>query len=356
MVPVRSRLLAGCALVLALGLGATHDGSTSAATPPRAAHALFREGTAPATEAVSKLSSPLVGTSGGAYPVANGQTVRFYSAREYLTADPSFNQHWADFLASAPHGDELSSVTVVMLPLAGVQSYCGAQALACYSGGTIVAPGDDPAPDLSAASVLLHEYGHHIADNRINDPWAAIDYGTKRWASVENICRRTADGMLHPGDEESDYHLNPGEAWAETYRVVAERALGLTSPPWEIVSSSFYPDDADLAAASQDVLEPWSGNTVTTSTGSLTRTQKQRRLRIQTRYDGNFAVTLTNRTKGPLTMQVVDGAAKTLGTSTVRSGRTATVRSSICGQRLVQVRLSRATATAGRYNVTISKP
>ena len=342
--------------MLALGLGTTQAGFTSAASPRQAAHALFREGAAPASEGVSRLSSPRVGTSGGAYAVASGQTVYLYSASEYLTTDPSFNQRWADFLASAPHGDELSSVTVVMLPLAHVQSYCGAQALACYSRGTIVAPGEDPAPDLSAASVLLHEYGHHVADNRINDPWAAIDYGTKRWASVENICRRTADGMLHPGDEESDYQRNPGEAFAETYRMVAERALGLPSGPWEIVSSSFYPDDADLAAASQDVLEPWSGNTVTTSTGSLTRTQKHRRLRIQTRYDGNFAVTLTNGTKSPLTMQLVGGDAKTLGTSTVRSGRTATVRSSICGQRQVQVRLSRSAATAGRYSITVSKP
>lgn len=317
---------------------------------------LFLEGAAPAGGTVRKLSSPLVGTSGGAYDVVSGQTVRLYSASEYLTADPSYNQRWADFLASAPHSEELSSVTVVMLPLARVQSYCGAQALACYSADTIIAPGEDPAPDLSAASVLLHEYGHHVADNRSNDPWAAIDYGTKRWASVENICRRTADGYLHPGDEQSDYQLNPGEAFAETYRMVAERALGLTSAPWEIVSSSFYPDDAALAAASQDVLEPWSGNTLTTSTGSLTRTQKQRRLRIQTRYDGNVAVTLTNRTKSPLKMQLVDGAAQTHGAATVRSGRTATVRSSICGQRLMQVRLSRTTATAGRYSVTVSKP
>ena len=39
----------------------------------------------------------------------------------------------------------------------------------------------------TAASVLTHEYGHHIADSRQNPPWPSVNWGTKRWASYENV-------------------------------------------------------------------------------------------------------------------------------------------------------------------------
>lgn len=297
-------------------------------------------------------------TSGGTYTTEGGDTVRIRAASEYLATDPSFNQRWADFLGAAPHGDELARVTVVFLPLAEVQSSCGAQALACYSEAneTIVAPGEDPAPDLAATSILLHEYGHHIAGNRDNDPWPAIDFGTKRWSSSLNICRGTKNGSLHPGDEGSDYQLNPGEAWAETYRVFAERALGLPSVAWNIVSRSFYPDDAALTAAGEDVLDPWAGNTTSTVAGSFRGVQKQRRLRIVTRYDGTFRLSLANHVKGTLKAQLVDGSGNVLAASSVATGRAKTMRSSICGQRSLQLRLSRTTTGAGSYTVSISKP
>jgi hypothetical protein len=336
-----------------LGLAGAAGKDTSVA-PSRA---LFRDGTLTTRARSVSYQLPLVsGTSGGTYATANGATVQVYSADQYLAADPSFNQRWADFLASAPHGDELSQLTLVLLPLSRVQSYCGAQALACYANDTIVAPGDDPAPDLPATSIILHEYGHHIAYHRSNDPWAAIDYGTKRWASDENICRAAANGSIYPGNEDANYQLNPGEAWAETYRVLAERALGLTSPAWSIVSSSFYPDDAALAAASADVLDPWTADNTTTVRGSFRRAQMQRRLAISTPYDGMLRIALANRTKSALKLRLQDGSGNALATSAVAASRTKTLRSSICGQRSLQLTLSRTTTGAGSFSATISKP
>ena len=57
----------------------------------------------------------------------------------------------------------------------------------------------------------------------------SVDYGTKRWASYENVCaRKIAAGVLFPGAEDvAPYMLNPGEAFAETYRVLNEQKLGL---------------------------------------------------------------------------------------------------------------------------------
>jgi hypothetical protein len=353
---VRLGVLVSSCLLLVSTLGLSLGGA--AAQAGGAAPVSFRESvTAPTAGRSLKLQPPpTTGTSGGVYTTADGSSVHVYSATEYVAADPSFNQHWADFLASAPHGDELSLLTLVLLPLTRVQTYCGAQALACYSGDMVVAPGTDPAPDLTSTSIILHEYGHHIAYHRDNDPWAAVDYGTKRWASDENVCRRTVDGFVYPGDEDAHYQLNPGEAWAETYRVMAEQALGLPSPAWQIVSSWFYPDAAALAAASADVLQPWAGNTKTMVTGSLRKAQKQARIRFDTPQDGTLAVTLANRTKTPLMMRVVDGSGTALATATVANGRSRVLRSSICGQRLLRVLLTRTATGAGSYAVTISKP
>lgn len=357
---MRFVVVAGCSFAFAFALGASVGlARASGRDGQRATLAGFREATlANALRTLQLKRSATAGTSGGTYTTASGDTVRIYAADEYLARDSSFNQRWADLLGAAPHGEELGRLTVYFLPLSGVQSYCGANALACYSPDieTIVAPGEDPAPDVPAASILLHEYGHHIAGNRNDDPWAAIDYGPKRWSSDLNVCRGVKDGSLHPGDEEADYRLNPGEAWAETYRVFAERTLGLPSVAWNIVSSSFYPDDAALAAARDDVLNPWVGNTASTVGGSFRGAQKQRRLRIATPHDGSFTVTLRNRTKSMLKTQLVDGSGEAVANSRVATGRGKTMRYSICGQRSVQLRVSRTSTGAGSYSVTISKP
>ena len=271
---------------------------------------------------------------------------------------PSFNQRWADFLASAPHGTELSRVTVVLLPLDQVQALCGAHSLACYSPDSelIVSPGSDPSPDVPATDVLLHEYGHHIAQNRDNDPWPAVDYGPKRWASAKNVCQQTANGTLHPGDEDADYRLNPGEAWAETYRVYAERTLGLPVVPWTIVSSSFYPDDAAFAAAAADVDDPWTGSATATVSGKLAAKQKAAGSRSRRRTTERFSLGLRNRTKSTLKLRLVNRAGSAVAASSVAAGKTKTLRASICGQRVLQLQVSRTTTGAGAYSATISKP
>jgi len=356
---VRLKVIVGCLLALALGAGGAFAGASGAATGNGPTYLRFADSTlGPVARSSAAAASPFDGTSGGVYTTASGAGVRVYSDTSYTAQDPSYNQRWADFLASAPHGAELSRVTVVLLPLDQVQALCGASSLACYSPDSelIVAPGSDPAPDVPATDVLLHEYGHHIAENRDNDPWPAVDYGPKRWASDKNICQQTANGMLHPGDEAADYRLNPGEAWAETYRVYAERTLGLTVVPWMIVSSSFYPDDAALAAAADDVHDPWMGNATASGSGRFAAKQKARRLSIGTPYDGGLSIGLRNRTKSALKLKLVSKTGAPLATGSVAAGKTKTLRASVCGQRLLQLEISRTKTGAGTYSTTISKP
>ena len=56
-----------------------------------------------------------------------------------------------------------------------------------------------PSRDLSAEAIIAHEYGHHVAANRSNAPWAALDWGTKRWATYIQVCGRARDGRALPG-------------------------------------------------------------------------------------------------------------------------------------------------------------
>ena len=167
---------------------------------------------------------------GGEYTTRSNERVTIYTSNSYAV-DEATNQRWADFLAGLIHGSELSTVTVFFATPVEANRLCSDAAdllhdvLGCYGSSTIVAPGQDTAK-ASAESVLTHEYGHHIAANRSNAPWSALEWGAKRWASAMNICAMARSHVVFPGDESLLYRLNPGEGFAETYRWVNERVEG----------------------------------------------------------------------------------------------------------------------------------
>jgi hypothetical protein len=284
---------------------------------------------------------------GGPTTASTGEAVTVFVSNTY-PMDPATQKRWADFLASLLHGTELSLLNAYLMPLSEVQSYCGAQALACYSANnsTLIAPGDDPATDTSAEAVVAHEYGHHVAAHRSNAPWPAVDYGTKRWASYEQVCRRTASGELHPGAETvSQYETNPGEAYAETFRVLNERRLGVPETPWDIVTKSLYPDASALALVEQDVTQPWTADTTTTYRGT-----SGRRYTFATALDGPLAVKVTASKRTKVRLQVGTSAA----TTTTAGGSRSAART-VCGSRTMQVRVTRV-AGKGGYTLTVAKP
>ena len=98
------------------------------------------------------------------------------------------------------HGPELATVTIHLAPLVEVQRTCGSRALACYfpREAAIYAPAEDPKAGISAKGVLAHEFGHHIAASRLNPPFSSVDYGTKRWATYEDVCAKASAGDLYP--------------------------------------------------------------------------------------------------------------------------------------------------------------
>ena len=307
--------------------------------------------TAPKTQALALAPT---GYWGGVYRASTGENVTVYASNAY-PVDSALGQRWADFLASLVHGSELSKVTVMLSTPSEISRVCGQDALACYSarGALLYAPGEDPSSSLSAEAVITHEYGHHVAANRNNAPWDAVDWGPKRWDSSMQVCAATKQGRLSPGAEDPvRYEQNPGEGWAETYRLLNQRRLGLPDSPWEIVSQALYPTDAALAAAQLDVTSPWESDTATTRVGAVTRVSRTRSYTVATPLDGTLKLTL--RTSAGLRVSVDLFASSTRVAHVTGSG-TLSRSTTVCGARTYRVRVTELKGR-GSFQLAVSKP
>jgi hypothetical protein len=291
---------------------------------------------------------------GGAYRTRSGESVTVYASNAY-PVDPVLGQRWADFLGSLLHGPELSSIRVFLAPESQVSRVCGSDAVACYSSAesALLAPGQDPSNGLSAEAVIAHEYGHHVAANRSNAPWAAVAYGPKRWASAIEVCARARRGELAPGAEDPvRYDVNPGEGWAETYRLLNERRRGVAESPWGVVSNVLYPDAAALAAAEQDVTSPWVQPAASSRAGTLTRSTRTRTYTIPTQLDGTLKVTLRPSAGTRVALDVF--ASSTRLVHAVGAG-TFSRSTTVCGQRSLRVRVS-AVRGSGGFRLAVATP
>jgi hypothetical protein len=345
-----------CAAVVATALAAAAVAQSAPAhtlqSPQRAD--ISRAGRAiPDSTLSAKLAVPSA-SWGGPYRTASGESVMIFASNTY-PVDPAVGQRWAEFLASLVHGSELSSVIVFLAPASQVERLCGQDAVACYSppDRLLVAPGEDPEADLSAEAVITHEYGHHVAANRSNAPWDALDTGTKRWASSIQVCTRARKGDLAPGAEDPvQYEINPGEGFAESYRVLNERKAGRAETPWQIVSDLLYPNQAALQALELDVTTPWVRETTTTRAGRFTRASRTRTFTVPTQLDGRLKVSLRASAGTSLSLDVFAASTRVghaAGTGTL--ARSAT----ICGTRSYRVRV-RALKGNGSFSLAVSKP
>lgn len=287
---------------------------------------------------------------GGTYPTGDalGTSVHI-DVSEVYPVDQTLPQSWAAFLGTLVHGPELSSLTLRLAPIQDVASVCGPDALACYdpATSTILASPDDQLGEPSAHEVVTHEYGHHLANNRTDAPWSAEDYGTKRWATYEHICSRVNDGTASPGDEGSLYFQNPGEAFAEAYRVLNLTKEGDTAIGWDVVDTSFYPDATALSLLEQDVASPWTGPTLRYVHGAFGY-GAQRTIQITTPLDGSLVLRLHAPTRSAMRLALY------AGTKLVARGSRSIVYQ-VCGSRSLTLKVERSSGS-GAFTVDISKP
>ena len=277
------------------------------------------------------------------YTASTNEPVDVSVSRSY-PADQPIGQRWADFFAALPHGPELERLTAYIAPLPEVQVICGGSAVGCYGDDQLIVT-NEPALGFVPEEVARHEYGHHIAHNRSNAPWPAFDWGPKHWATAAHICSRVRWNDAYPGDESLLYKLNPGEAFAEAYRLLVDTRAGEAQPAWPLVDRSFYPDQAALDAVEQDVVSPWTGST---AHRFRVRGQAWQR-RVPTPLDG----TLTLRLNWParLVLSGDDGRAMR---PTVQSGRSLTYQ--VCGQRSVTVRVMSRNNASRQRDLQVSTP
>jgi hypothetical protein len=286
---------------------------------------------------------------GGTYPTGDslGTSVQIQVSQSY-PVDETLPQTWATYLGSLVHGPEISHLLLDLLPISSVQSVCGSEALACYDPQRqeIFASPEDQLDAPAAKEIVTHEYGHHLANSSNDTPWAAIDYGTKRWASYENICAKAAAGTASPGDEGLHYFQNSGEAFAESYRVLNLVKQGATNIGWDLVDPGFYPDATALALLEQDITNPWAGPTESKLHGSF-GTGVVRTFKVQTQLDGTFTARLISPTKAKMRLALYNGS-----TLVMRGG---TIRYQICGQRTLTLKVERLSGR-GAFTVAVSKP
>jgi len=286
--------------------------------------------------------------------MATSETVTVQVSTTY-TAEQVRPQAWAEFFARLPHGPELAYVVVRVASPAEVAALCGDAALGCYEAGELVMPGEQSGGE-DPEEVARHEYGHHVAATRSNPPWRAAEWGPKRWASAAGICRRAKGRTAFPGDDGMFYRLDPGEAFAEVYRVLADEKAGAPVSRWGLVDGSFYPDRAALRAAERDVVDPWAGATTTRWSGRFRKSDPRRRiLPVATPLDGELTAELRLPAGSLDTLELLATDGRVLARGLWSGTRTRRLSYVVCGQRSLRLRLTTSGAQ-GRFDLMVSRP
>jgi hypothetical protein len=269
-------------------------------------------------------------------------------------ADP---QRIANFLGTLIHGAEMELLTVQLDTPSQIGFDCGYGAQACYYSdeNKIVLNGNDTStPDgASREFVLAHEYGHHLARHRESPPPfpAAIDWGTARWSSYENVCRRSRAGALFPGNEGLHYFRDPGEAFAESF---AYYRFPESDVPWRWVRA-LEPNPTAFQAIREDTLDPWLGRSAFRLRGRLPPRRGRAAIRaFGTPLDG----TVSLRPAGwhRYNLDLLNPAGRILRTSRHGLDFGHRLNYTVCGQSKLRVAIHSSRHGGGAFKLQIQRP
>lgn len=316
--------------------------------------------TVPFRDAV--LSRDAGGARASRSPVARASARRFFStdgqgsvvvaiSESYGSLTRELVQPYVDFVASRLHGSELDRLTLYLVTADELPRVCAPGALACYipAQEIMIIPGEQtPSGQVPVEYVITHEYGHHVAANRDNDPWAAIGWGPKAWATQRGVCAGVAERRYFPNDQGDNYRSNPGENWAETYAQLHYRNLFT----WEF-DASFAPDEATFAAAQRDVVAPWRENVSQRRSGSLTSNRRTKSFPVTTALDGRITLSLKGPSRANFDVQILSGGRVVARSR--RSGSRDTLTATDCQVREFSVRVVRRSGS-GSFSLRVQTP
>jgi hypothetical protein len=155
---------------------------------------------------------------------------------------------YAAVLRASAHGDEISGVTVRIVPEPDIERLCGgAEAAACYTGRRgaptiIVAAGKSA----GLASTLLHEYGHHL-DMAWRVPGVPELNGTPVWWNMRGMASLLSRGQV-AFDYSRGWSHSVGEVFAEDYSYIhtgSRHAIPWLGPPDDTLKAAMF---AELGA------------------------------------------------------------------------------------------------------------
>jgi hypothetical protein len=162
-----------------------------------------------------------------------GRQIRFDVRAEGADAE-----WFAGLLRTAPHGDEISTIRINIVPRSEMHSTCGADALGCYSRNVMVVPADQTE---ETAHTVVHEYGHHIDRAR---PVTGVPEpnGTSEWwraRGMEQLYRQKSVERSYV----NGWDRSIAEIFAEDYAQLARPDASAYAIRW------LAPPDATVLAA-----------------------------------------------------------------------------------------------------------
>jgi hypothetical protein len=125
---------------------------------------------------------------------------------------------YASLLARAAHGDEIATVTIRIVPAEEIHDYCGRAAAGCYTARrspTLTVPAGRSS---GIASVLLHEYAHHL-DAAWEVDGVREPNGTPAWWALRAMAEFRRTGAV-ADDYSLGWSRGIGEIFAEDYAYI----------------------------------------------------------------------------------------------------------------------------------------
>lgn len=165
-----------------------------------------------------------------------GRTIHFDVQVEGVDAE-----WYAALLRAAPHGDEISTVTIDIVTWDTVHSTCGRDASGCYSRNEMIVPAEQSD---SNAHTVVHEYGHHL-DRSTPVAGVAEPNGTTEWWRARGMAE-----LVRLRTVATSYALGWDRSISEIF---AEDYTQLALPSAEFgISWLEAPDETVLAALRAD--------------------------------------------------------------------------------------------------------